>query len=112
VELDTPNPEIARAVAAGLREGDGGLPGVRALGLPREGGRAQVSINVHDPEAVPLARVVDEVRRHAARYGVRAVEAELVGLAPEAALAAYPGDPPIRGLDAGEHVIERLLGGR
>ena len=42
-----------------LREAGGGLPGVRALGLPREGERAQVSINVHDADAVPLAQVVD-----------------------------------------------------
>ena len=38
VELDTPDPDVARAVAAGLREAGGGLAGVRALGLPREVG--------------------------------------------------------------------------
>src|SRR4029079_15058628 len=63
VELDTPNPEIARAIAAGLREADGGRPGVRALGLPREGERTQVSMNIHDPEEVPLAMVVAELTR-------------------------------------------------
>lgn len=110
VELDTPNPELARAVAAGLREEGGGLPGVRALGLPREGGRTQVSINVHDPETVPLARVMEEVRRLAARHGARAIEAELVGLAPDAALAGYPEEPPIRGFAPDQHVIERVLG--
>ena len=110
LELDTPNPEIAREVAARLREAGGGLPGVRALGLPREGGRAQVSINVHDADSIPLARVVDEVRRLAAEYGARPVEAELVGLAPASALVGYPDDPPIRDFDASEHVIERVLG--
>lgn len=110
LELDTPNPEIAREVAARLREAGGGLPGVRALGLPREGGRAQVSINVHDADSTPLARVVDEVRRLAAEHGARPVEAELVGLAPASALEGYPDDPPIRGFDASEHVIERVLG--
>lgn len=112
LELDTSNPEIAREVAAELREAGGGLPGVRALGLPREGGRAQVSINVQDPNRVPLARVVEEVRRLAAQHGARPVEAELVGLAPAAALEGYPADPPIRGFDPAEHVIERLLGER
>ena len=110
VELDTPNPEIARAVAAELREAGGGLPGVRALGLPREGERAQVSTNVHDAEQVPLARVVEEVRRLAAQHGTRPVEAELVGLAPAAALSGYPDDPPIRDFDPDQHVIERVLG--
>jgi glutamate formiminotransferase / 5-formyltetrahydrofolate cyclo-ligase len=109
VELDTPNPEIARAVAEGLREDGGGLPGVRALGLPREEGRCQVSINVHDPKAVPLARVVSEVSRLAAEHGARPVEAELVGLAPAAALEGYPGEPPIRGYDPEAHILENVL---
>jgi glutamate formiminotransferase/glutamate formiminotransferase/formiminotetrahydrofolate cyclodeaminase len=109
VELDTPNPEIARAVAAAIREDGGGLPGIRALGMPREGERTQVSVNVHDPVGVPLARLVDEIGRRAAEQGARLVEAELVGLAPEAALTGYPEEPPIRGFDAGEHVLERAL---
>lgn len=110
LELDTSNPEIARAVAGELREAGGGLPGVRALGLPRAGERAQVSINVHDADSVPLARVVEEVRRLAAEHGARPVEAELVGLAPQAAMEGYPDDPPIRDFDPSQHVIERVLG--
>jgi glutamate formiminotransferase/glutamate formiminotransferase/formiminotetrahydrofolate cyclodeaminase len=111
LELDTPNPEIARAVAAKLREAGGGLPGVRALGLPRDGERSQVSVNVHDAELVPLAKVVDEVLRLAAELGARPVEAELVGLAPEAAMAGYPGELPIRDFDPDRHILERVLGG-
>jgi glutamate formiminotransferase / 5-formyltetrahydrofolate cyclo-ligase len=109
IELDTPNPEIARAVAEGIREEGGGLPGVRALGLPREGGRCQVSINVHDVKAVPLAMVVGEVSRLAAARGARPIEAELVGLVPAAALVGYPGDPPIRGYDPDAHILENAL---
>jgi glutamate formiminotransferase / 5-formyltetrahydrofolate cyclo-ligase len=110
VELDTPNPEIARAVAAGLREAGGGLAGVRALGLPRESGRCQVSINVHDPIGVPLAEVVAEIKRVAAEHGSRPVEAELIGLAPEAAFANYPDDVPIKGFDPRRDIIENVLG--
>jgi glutamate formiminotransferase / 5-formyltetrahydrofolate cyclo-ligase len=109
VELDTPNPEIAREIAAEIREAGGGLPGVRALGMPREGERTQVSVNIHDSEAVPLAKVVKEIGRRAAQHGTRPIEAELVGLAPEAALEGYPGDPPIRGFDAEEHTLEHAL---
>lgn len=109
VELDTPNPEVARQIAAELRERDGGLPGVRALGMPREGELTQVSVNVHDPGAVPLAKLVGEITRLAAEHGVRAIGAELVGLAPEAALAGYPDDPAIRGFDPDEHILERAL---
>jgi glutamate formiminotransferase / 5-formyltetrahydrofolate cyclo-ligase len=110
VELDTPNPEIARAIAAELREDGGGLPGVRALGLPREGERTQVSVNVHDPSSVPLAKVVSEISRLAAEHGARTVEAELVGLAPEAALEGYPEEPAIRDFDPKRDVIENVLG--
>jgi glutamate formiminotransferase / 5-formyltetrahydrofolate cyclo-ligase len=110
VELDTPNPEIARAIAAELRESNGGLIGVRAIGLPLEGGRTQVSINVHDPGAVPLAKVVEEISRLAAEHGVRALEAELVGLAPAVALDGYPRKPPIRNFDPKRDVIENVLG--
>jgi glutamate formiminotransferase / 5-formyltetrahydrofolate cyclo-ligase len=110
VELDTPNPEIARAIAAELREAGGGLAGVRALGLPREGERTQVSMNIHDPYAVPLAIVVAEVIRLADDHGVRTIEAELVGLVPEAALIDYPEHPPIRDFDPMRDVIENVLG--
>jgi glutamate formiminotransferase/glutamate formiminotransferase/formiminotetrahydrofolate cyclodeaminase len=111
VELDTSNPEIARAIAADLREsGEDGLPGVRAIGLPREDGRTQVSINIHDPEAVPLAKVVGEVTRLAAEHGAKPLEAELVGLVPEVAVRDYPGDPPIRGFEPLRDVIENVLG--
>ena len=110
VELDTSDPEIAREIAAELREAGGGLPGVRALGLPREGGRTQVSMNIHDPQAVPLARVVEEISRLAARHDVRPIEAELVGLVPEAAVEGYPDEPPIRDFDPMRDVIENVLG--
>jgi glutamate formiminotransferase len=110
VELDTSNPEIARKIAAELREAGGGMPGVRALGLPREGERTQVSMNIHDPYAVPLAKVVEEVSRIAAGHGVRCVEAELVGLVPEAAIEDYPEEPSIRDFDPMRDVIENVLG--
>jgi glutamate formiminotransferase len=109
VELDTDDLEIARAVAAELREAGGGAPGVRAIGLLLSSGRAQVSTNVHDPLTTPLGTVVEAVRRLAAPLGARPVEAELVGLIPAAALVDYPADVPIRGFDPARHVIEQRL---
>jgi glutamate formiminotransferase/glutamate formiminotransferase/formiminotetrahydrofolate cyclodeaminase len=84
----------ARAIAAAIREGGAdGLPGVRALGLelPARGGVAQVSVNVEDHLAVPLAAVVEAVARHA-----EVAETELVGLAPQAAFAGFPEQVPVR----------------
>ena len=109
VELDSGDIEVARAVAAGLRESGGGPPGVRAIGLLLSSGRAQVSTNVHDPLAVPLGAVVERVRELAAPLGARPVEAELVGLIPQAALADYPADVPLRAFDPQQHVIEARL---
>jgi glutamate formiminotransferase len=109
LELDSDDVEIARTVAAELRESGGGLTGVRAIGLALSNGRAQVSTNVHDPLATPLGVVVERVRVLAAPHGARPLEAELVGLLPAASLAGYPDDVPIRGFDPARHTIERRL---
>jgi len=109
VELDSRDVEVARAVAAGLRESGGGLPGVRAIGLMLSSGRGQVSTNVHDPLSVPLGAVVERVRELAAPLDARPIEAELVGLAPVASLVDYPADVPMRGFDPERHLIERRL---
>ena len=109
IELDSSDADVARSVAAQLREGGGGLTGVRAIGLALADGRTQVSTNVHDPAAVPLGRVVSEVRRLAGRHDAAPRSAEIVGLVPEAALDAYPDDVPLMGFDPDRHVIERRL---
>ena len=109
VELDSDDADIARAVAAGLRESGGGLHGVRAIGLTLSSGRSQVSTNVHDPLAVPLVDVVERVRALAAPLGTRPAAAEIVGLVPAAALVGYPADVPIRGFDPAAQTIEARL---
>ena len=106
LDLDTDDLELAKAIAAELREAGGGLPGVRAIGLHLPArGRAQVSFNVHDAEAVPLAELVARVREHAP-----VAEAELVGLAPRAAFRDFPDDVPLRGFDPEVHLIEEVVG--
>jgi glutamate formiminotransferase len=109
VELDTADVEVARDVAAALRESGGGLAGVRAIGLPLPGERSQVSTNIHDPVAVPLGEVVERIRALAEPRGAKPVEAELIGLIPIAALKGYPVDVPIRAFKADDKVIERRL---
>jgi glutamate formiminotransferase len=84
----------ARRVAVLLREsGPEGLPALRAIGLSLHAREdvAQVSCNVEDHEALPLAELLAAVERHAV-----VAEAELVGLAPEAAFAGWPERVPIR----------------
>jgi glutamate formiminotransferase len=111
VNLATDDVEIARAIAAVVRERGGGFPGVRALGLllPRAG-RAQVSMNVEDYEAAALHEIVDRVEDEARTRGVEVAGAELVGLIPAAAAAAAAGAVlRIEGFSR-SHVLEvRLL---
>jgi glutamate formiminotransferase/glutamate formiminotransferase/formiminotetrahydrofolate cyclodeaminase len=106
VDLATGDLEVAKAVAAELREANGaGLPGVRALGLYlSERGRAQVSTNVHDHRAVPLGEIVERVRARAP-----VAEAELIGLAPRAAFEGFPEDVPLRGFSPERHILEEAL---
>jgi glutamate formiminotransferase len=78
------SPADARRVAAAVRDAQ---RGVRALGL-EVGGRAQVSMNLTDPSRCGPADAYDAVARLATIGG-----AELVGLVPEAVLAAIP---PVR----------------
>ena len=92
VNLATDDVEIARAIAAVVREKGGGFPGVRALGLLlASAGRAQVSMNVEDYEAVALHEIVDRVEDEARARGVEIAGAELVGLMPAGAAAAAAG---------------------
>ena len=105
VELAQPATlEDARSIAALIREGGPeGLESVRAIGLWLDArGLAQVSTNVEDHRAVPLARVVEAVARHA-----RPIGAELVGLAPRAAFDGFPEDLPI----ANRRTVEDALAG-
>lgn len=105
LDLATDDVELAREVATAVRESGGGLPGVRAIGLQLPGrGRAQVAVNVHDHRAAPLAAVVAAVRARA-----EIAEAELVGLAPRAALEGFPDDVPLRGFSPERHLIENAL---
>ncbi|OLE38673.1 MAG: hypothetical protein AUG48_01310 [Actinobacteria bacterium 13_1_20CM_3_68_9] len=109
LELEGVAIETAREIAARLRESGGGLPGVRALGIDLGGGRTQVSTNVHDPIAMPLARVLERVRELASGDEARVVSAEIVGLVPGAFLEGLPDDVPITGFDPAQHVIERRV---
>ncbi len=85
VYLNTDDVEVAQAIARAVRHSSGGLRYVKALGLLVKG-KAQVSMNLTDYRRTPVHRVVEMIRREAARYGVSVVESELIGLIPNEAL--------------------------
>ena len=87
VNLDTGDVRAARAIAREIREKDGGLPGIRALGLllPSKG-RAQVSMNLTDYRKTNMAQAFGSVARLAEARSIGILESELIGLAPRAAM--------------------------
>jgi glutamate formiminotransferase len=104
IDLATDDVEVARAIASAIRERDGGLAGVQALGL-RAHGRAQVSTNLIDVEGTPLAAVVSAVDRLAGEHGTTIAGSELVGLMP-ARIAASAAASALR---LPSLPVERLL---
>ena len=85
IYLTTDDVDIAKKIAKAIRHSSGGLRYIKALGLLVEG-RAQVSMNLTNFRETPIARVVETIRREAARYGVGIHHSELVGLIPQEAL--------------------------
>lgn len=114
VELATDDLSIARAIARAVRASDGGLPGVKALGLATPSrGCVQVSMNLVDPGTTGIATVFERVRELAAERGVAVAGGELIGLVPRAIVdEAFGRTLARRGFDADriiENRLERLI---
>jgi glutamate formiminotransferase / formiminotetrahydrofolate cyclodeaminase len=129
VNLNTPDVAVARRIARKVRFSSGGLPCVKALGLPLASrGLVQVSMNLTDFETTPVHRAFEAVREEAEREGVTVAGGELIGLIPRAALEEAAGSMlRIEGFHRGmilenrleaalpprafESFVERLTGG-
>ena len=93
VNLDTEDPGPARRIAAAIRESSGGLPHVRALGIPlRRRGLTQVSMNLTRYAVTGVHTVYERVAAGARAEGVALAGSEFIGPVPADAL---------RGLDPG-----------
>jgi glutamate formiminotransferase len=104
-----PDVSVARSIARDIRASNGGMQGVKAIGVIAQG-RAQVSMNITDYRVTPMREVHATVQRLARQYGARASDGELIGLIPE---AAYEPDSDwlrqIPGFDPADKVLERRL---
>ena len=111
INLATDNVEIATKIASIIREVKGGFKCVKAMGLLLEDRNvAQVSINMTNYTITPLHRVLELVRREAARYGVNVIGTEVIGLAPmRAFLDAAEYYLQIEDFDPDNQVIENHL---
>ena len=83
--LKSADVQIAKIIARAIRERDGGLPAVKALGLLVDG-QAQVSMNLVDYRRTPPHIAFEAVSRLAAQQGVAVDRSELIGLMPQEAL--------------------------
>lgn len=110
VNLATPDIEIARQIAAKIRESSGGFRFVKAMGLHLPtSNRAQVSMNLTNFAEIPLDRLYETVQQEASRLGASVAESELIGFVPK---AAYQKSPDFfrrtRGFDASRIIENRL----
>jgi glutamate formiminotransferase len=111
VNLKTGDVQVAKDIARAVREKDGGLKRVQAMGfLLEDRNLAQVSMNLLDFRVTSIGTAFDEVARLAREKGVAVEESELVGLAPAAALdAATARHVLLRDFDPREQIVESRL---
>jgi len=87
INLATHDVHAAKEIASSIRESDGGLPYLRAMGVAlKSRDIVQVSMNLTNYKVTSLKKVFDTVKEKAASNGIHIVESELVGLLPEEAL--------------------------
>ena len=87
VNLDTPNLQIADAIAKKVRYIGGGLRFCKAMGVTLEDRNiTQVSMNMTDYTKTALYRSFELIKVEARRYGVSVVGSEIVGMLPMQAL--------------------------
>ena len=77
---------VASQIAKAIRTSSGGLPSLKAMGVPLTSRRlVQVSMNLTDYRETSMRRVFEAVEIEANRYHVEILESEIVGLVPRAA---------------------------
>jgi glutamate formiminotransferase len=111
VELAGADLDLARKIASAVRERDGGLPAVRAMGVALPGrGLVQVSMNLLDYRSTPPAAAYAAVAALAEQAGARVEASEIVGLVPAGALDGVdPARLRLRGLATNLFLESRLL---
>ncbi|MEM3851849.1 MAG: glutamate formimidoyltransferase [Methanomassiliicoccales archaeon] len=92
VYLDTQDVGVAKRIAHRIRERDGGLPGVKALGFYIEARKmAQVSMNLTDLEKTTPLVAYEKVVNEAMKENVKVAGSEVVGMVPVSVLAEAAG---------------------
>jgi len=87
VNLRSTDLALARSIAKDIRQSNGGLPHLKAIGVEL-GSRqlVQVAMNLTDYILTPIHVAFEAVRARAAEQGVAVAGSEVIGLVPQAAL--------------------------
>lgn len=87
VNLRSTDLALARAIAKDIRQSNGGLPHLKAIGVELASRRmVQVAMNLTDHIITPIHVAFEAVRSRAAEQGVEVAGSEVIGLVPQAAL--------------------------
>jgi len=110
VNLDTADVGIADLIARKIRASSGGLPFLKAIGVPLASRKlAQVSMNLTNFERTGLDEVLQAVETEAARHGVAVAGTQIVGLVPKKAIeAAAARNPRWKNFDSNLILENRL----
>lgn len=131
ISLSTQDASLADKIADKLREKNGGLPGVKAIGwYMKSYNCAQVSFNLTDYHKSNLHDVFEACKKEANALGIQVTGSELIGLVPQEAIVQagkfYAPDTTdenalitaavanllldkVRPFDANEQVLEKKL---
>jgi glutamate formiminotransferase len=108
--LDRPDLALARRIARTIRTSNGGLPCLKALGLPlAHTGQVQVSMNLTNYRTTSMADVFRAVEAEARRAGAAVAASEIIGLVPRAALDDLAVVAPDIAASHGGQVLEDRL---
>ncbi len=112
VNLNTADLNIAKTIARTIRQSNGGLPCVKAIGVALASrGIVQVSMNLTDYRVTSMAAAFRAVQTESAKAGVKIAESELIGLVPQAAIdQAASALLQIRRFDSTQILETRLAG--
>jgi glutamate formiminotransferase/glutamate formiminotransferase/formiminotetrahydrofolate cyclodeaminase len=87
VNLHSTDLAMARSIAKDIRQSNGGLPHLKAIGVELASRKlVQVAMNLTDYIVTPLHVAFEAVRTRAAEQGVAVAGSEVIGLVPQAAL--------------------------
>ena len=110
VNLASTDLALARSIARTVRQSNGGLRHLKAIGVELASRRlVQVAMNLTDYEAMPLHTAFKAVESEAARNGVAVAGTELVGLVPEAAITGTARDALLLDRLDQTHILEARI---